>query len=276
MSNDLTYDKEAYKQKKKQQLSFAYQTIDNACEELQKGNLSFFKEYLDVQSRFDKYSVRNALLIAKQNPNSKELKDYSSWKSLNVKFTNNVPNKIIIIEPGKAYFNDAGNKVTPYNAKELIDVSETNTKPKTKSYDKKLVLESILHDCPIKTMVFSNLIDDKICYWDEEENILCLTRNNSDFDLVIKSIAEEMAKAGLYDISSEIQSDKAKCIGYMICNKYNINCSTDEIKNIFKGEDNEYIKKELENMKYAFDEINSRMENYISKGIKEKNKEQER
>ena len=65
-NSNNSYDKESYKKRKREQLDNAYKMIDEALEEL-KTNQSFFNEYLKVQSKFDMYSPRNALLIAKQN-----------------------------------------------------------------------------------------------------------------------------------------------------------------------------------------------------------------
>ena len=75
------YDKEAYKQRKKEQKEQAYKMIDEALEEL-KGNLSALKEYFDIQSRFDMYTPRNALLIKKQCPTAMQLKTRKDWNDL--------------------------------------------------------------------------------------------------------------------------------------------------------------------------------------------------
>ena len=39
-----------------------------------------FQQYLDVQSRFDRYTANNALLIMAQNPEAQKLGDYGYWK----------------------------------------------------------------------------------------------------------------------------------------------------------------------------------------------------
>ena len=67
------YDKESFKQRKREQLQNAYKMIDEGLDKI-KSNPSFFKEYLDVQSRFDMYTPRNAILIATQQPNAMQLK----------------------------------------------------------------------------------------------------------------------------------------------------------------------------------------------------------
>lgn len=270
-----SYDKEKYKQMKKEQLKNAYQMIDDACEEIRKGNNDFFKKYLDVQSKFDKYTFRNALLVAKQLPNASQLKDYNGWKELNVTFKSDKPNKVIILEPRESYLNSAGIKVTPYGAKEMIDVSETNTKAPIKDYDKKMVLHSLLHDSPIKIKV-SDTLENDICKWSMEDNVIYVKNNNEDYDLVINSISKELAKYLLYTNSEEISDDKAKCISYMICKKYNINNSFEDVPQPLVNLELSKIKDELYSMKNTFEDINNRMIVYLDKQIKEKSKDKER
>ena len=119
------YDKEAYKQRKKEQKEEAYQIIDDALSEL-KGNPDALKKYLDIQSKFDMYTPRNALLIEKQCPTATQLKTRKDWLELKVSFKNPAQQIITILEPGDPYEVD-GKSFTPYNAKDMIDVQETNT-----------------------------------------------------------------------------------------------------------------------------------------------------
>lgn len=274
------YDKEAYKKMKREQLQNTYKMIDDACEELKNGNIDFFKDYLNIQSRFDKYTIRNALLVAKQFPNAMQLKDRKSWRELKVTFNNKTPNKILILEPGESYINKDGKKTTPYNAKELIDISETNSKPNIKYYDKKIILQALLHICPIdiKAVDKIDVKDNVMCMWDKENNIVNVCRSD-DYDLVINSLAKEISKINLYEETSEISDDKAQCIGYMISKKYNIDCSLDNVSNIFKDKEVSDIKNELSSMKNVLDDTNNRIGQYIddkTKEIKNKDKEMER
>ena len=120
------YDVESYKKRKKEQKASAYKMIDEALEEL-KTNPKSIQSYLNIQSRFDNYSPRNALLINKQCPNARQLKTKSDWLDEKANFINSKPNIITILEPGTPYEID-GKKLTSYNAKSMIDISETNLK----------------------------------------------------------------------------------------------------------------------------------------------------
>ena len=270
------YDKEAYKNFKKAQVQTAYDIIDEACEELKNGNNAFFKDYLDVQSRFDKYTIRNALLIAKQLPNAMQLKDYNSWKEAKVSFKNSKPNKILIIEPGDAYTDRNGILRTPINAKQVIDVSETNTKPYTRNYDKSLILQSLVHDSPIDIKTVDSLENNVNCKWDKENNVIYICKTDS-YDKAISSLATELSKVGLYDEISEISDDKAKCLGYMICKKYNVEYPDKDIPNLFVDKNVVDIKDELSAMKNVFADVNNRMGQYLEEKTRNsKNKDMER
>ena len=100
--------------------------IDNTCAEMMKSGDSF-RQYLDVQGRFDRYSVNNAILVSAQMPEATQLKERAAWKQSRV-YVNKDAQKIVILEPGKEYTREDGSKAVGYNAKEVFDVSETSAK----------------------------------------------------------------------------------------------------------------------------------------------------
>ena len=80
------------------------------------GNI--FQTYLDVQSRFDRYSVGNALLIMERNPQAKKLGDVDYWKGQGGFIKRNQFDKpIIILEPGNEYTREDGSVGVSYNTK---------------------------------------------------------------------------------------------------------------------------------------------------------------
>lgn len=277
-SQDTGYDKEAFKQRKKEQKENAYKMIDEALEEL-KSNPEFFKTYLDVQSRFDMYTPRNALLITKQMPNAMQLKTRNDWRDLKITFKTPKPKVITIIEPGESYTNANGETVTPIYAKDVIDVTETNTKPNIRNYDKQLVLQALIHDPLVPIKAVDNLESGKVCEWNHEDKMIYVCRTDN-YDSVIKALATEMAKISLYENTKEIDNDKADCISYMICKKYGINAPVNSIDNFcskYSNMEKIDIANDLTSMKESLSEMNTKIGQYIGDKIKdEKNKEQER
>lgn len=275
------YDKEAYKKYKREQLDNVYKMIDESVEEL-KSNSSFFMDYLNIQSKFDMYTPRNAMLVAKQLPTAMQLKEKKDWVESKITFKEKYPKKILILEPRESYINKEGKKITPYNAKELIDVSETNTKPNTKSYDKKLVLQgllSYLNQNSINIKAVDSLDSGKMCEWNKDDNAIYICRSE-DYDLVIKTLATESAKINLFENTNEIDNAKAECIGYMVSKKYGIDCKVEDFDKIvskFSNMEKQDIFNDLATMKEITLDINNSMGQYLDEKRKDtKSKEQVR
>ena len=55
------FNKEEWAAQKQEQRKEAYELIDNTCSEMMENGDSF-RQYLDVQGHFDRYSVNNAIL----------------------------------------------------------------------------------------------------------------------------------------------------------------------------------------------------------------------
>ena len=277
-ANSNSYNKEEWKKKKQEQLQNAYNMIEEATEEL-KNDSSFFKSYLDVQSRFDKYTVRNALLLTKQLPNATQLKDYNGWKEAKVNFKTRYPKRVVILEPGEAYTNKEGKKVTPIYSKEVIDISETNLKPNSRTYDKKLILQSLLHNAPADIKAVDSLEDGKMCNWDKDNNVIYVCRSE-DYNLVISSAAKELANINLYENTNNYDQVQAECISYMICKKYGIDTELENIDKLslrFSNMESKDIKDELSNMKNVFEDINNNIGQYLDEKLKDsKKKDMER
>lgn len=291
-NNNTNYDKEAYKQKKREQLQKAYNIIDEAVEELQK-NPEFLKTWLDVQSRFDVYSSRNALLIAKQLPNALQLKDYGKWKNEGIIFKKQYPNKILLIEPGKSYTNKDNEIVTPFNAKEVIDIKETileiedtkeGMKYNAKNYEKRLILQSLVHNISPVVKAVDNLENGKMAEWNQQENTIYVLRTES-YDEAIKGVVKELSKAKYfprtsYDNINTLNEEQLKnfnnissCIEYLVDKRYGLDVeltNKEEISKLFSGMETVDVKNCLEDIKSTFSEINNEMSQYLEYNDRQK------
>jgi len=95
------FDKEAWAAKKQAERDGVYTMIDTYAHEMSiDGDL--FSSYLDVQARFDRYSVSNAILIAAQCPEATKLADFDTWKASGL-YVKRGADAITILEPGKEY-----------------------------------------------------------------------------------------------------------------------------------------------------------------------------
>ena len=66
---------EEYAAKKKAEKEAIYQLLDNTALEVVQSPEKF-KAYLDVQSRMDRYTANNALLMYKQFPQASQIKEF--------------------------------------------------------------------------------------------------------------------------------------------------------------------------------------------------------
>ena len=78
--------KEEYAEKKRAEKDGVYQLADEAAKEII-SSPEKFKAFLDTQSRLDRYSAVNALLIYKQYRQAVQLKDFDDWSKENIKIT---------------------------------------------------------------------------------------------------------------------------------------------------------------------------------------------
>ena len=100
------FNVEEYKAKKRAELDNAYGMLKEETEAIVFDKAELMK-YLDVQARFNMYSVSNALLIAKQDPEAMQLKTFDDWKSRNV-MINKGEKGVCIIEPTEFTKADGG------------------------------------------------------------------------------------------------------------------------------------------------------------------------
>lgn len=82
---------------------------------------AYFKQYLDMQGTFPRYSVNNVLLLAEQMPAATKVGELRYWREQNVYIKNQEFNKpLLILEPGDEYRREDGSVGTYYNAKKSM------------------------------------------------------------------------------------------------------------------------------------------------------------
>lgn len=275
------FDKNTWKEKKQQERQEVYDLMDKMADEI-KADVNKYKEYLNVQGRFDKYSVGNALVITASNPNATQLKEFDDWKESGA-FIKKGENGIKILEPGDSYTRADGSSGTSYNVKKMFDISQTtsNQKPRTISYDDKVKLTALLKDCPVDVKIVDMIPNsDNIAEWNKNDNALYV-KQGGETPEIFKQIARELTRVGLEE-TGNIELDNFKCISssYMLCKKYGIDVSNININSIpeaFKNMSASEVRNELTSMRSVMQDINTRMSAYFESISKTpKNKEHER
>lgn len=231
-----------------------------------------FKEYLNIQSAFVKYSVGNSLVILEKQPNATQIKDKASWNEKGIEL-NSGAKGINILEP------KVSNNITYYNPKTVYEISETNSKEikQTIKYGDRLLLEALLHNCTVPRKAVEQLPNGTIgSEYDKDNNILYVCKN-MDRETLFQTLSQEMGNIELLnEEDSNMKNFISYCTSYMICKKYGIDVSNFNFDNlpqeISSQEDGKGIRKQLEKIRSTFEKVNSRMLDYFDMNNKDKNK----
>lgn len=274
------FDKAEWAAQKQAQRQEAYELIDNTCSEMMADGESF-RQYLDVQGRFDRYSVANAVLVSAQMPDATQLKDYNAWKQSRV-YVNKDAQKTVILEPSKEYTRDDGTKAVGYNAKVVYDISETSAKDRQQAQEPKTMRELVSAMIDASPVPFVPVADLEIpAYYDSKQQTIFIKTGLTEEQLFV-SMAKEVS-AAVFDFKHNESRDasdfKSFCVAYMVSTRYGVDTrgfSFDRLPREFSEMDTQVFKGELGSMRDVLGEIQSDMFKSLEKNKPPKNKEQER
>lgn len=274
------FDKEQWAAQKQAQRKEAYELIDNTCSEMMSSGDSFC-QYLDVQGRFDRYSVNNAILVSAQMPEATQLKEKAAWKQSRV-YVNKDAQKVVILEPSKEYTREDGSKAVGYNAKEVYDISETSAKDRQEAQEKKAMRElvsALIDASPVPFVPVADL--EMPAYYDSEQQSIFIRTGLNEEQLFV-SMAKEVS-AAVFDFkhneSREASEFKSYCVAYMVSSRYGVDTRGFNFSRLPKElaeMDTQAFKGELGSMRDVLGEIQSEMYKSMEKNKPAKSKEQER
>lgn len=274
------FDKENWAVQKQAQRKEAYELIDNTCSEMMTDGDSF-RQYLDVQGRFDRYSVANAILVSAQMPEATQLKEYGKWKASRV-YVNKDAQKVVILEPSKEYTRNDGSKAVGYNAKEVYDISQTSAKDRQQAQEQKTMRElvsALIDASPVPFVPVADL--EMPAYYDSEQQSIFIRTGLTEEQLFV-SMSKEVA-AAVYDFKHNESRDasdfKSFCVAYMVSSRYGVDTrgfNFSRLPKEYAEMDTQAFKSELGSMRDVLGEIQTDMYKSMEKNKPAKNKEQER
>ena len=274
------FDKEQWAAQKQAQRKEAYELIDNTCSEMMISGDSF-RQYLDVQGRFDRYSVNNAILVSAQMPEATQLKEKAAWKQSRV-YVNKDAQKVVILEPSKEYTRGDGSKAVGYTAKEVYDISETSAKDRQEAQEKKSMRElvsALIDASPVPFVPVADL--EMPAYYDSEQQSIFIRTGLNEEQLFV-SMAKEVS-AAVFDFkhneSREASEFKSYCVAYMVSSRYGVDTRGFNFSRLPKElaeTDTQAFKGELGSMRDVLGEIQSELYKSLEKNKPAKSKEQER
>ena len=267
------FDKEAWAEKKQQERNEVYAMLDEAIGELTSDG-ECFKDYLNVQSIFNRYSVSNALLITYQNNEATRLADFDTWKESGVSVQKG-ETSIRILEPGKEYTREDGTTGVSMNVKHMFDISQTDAEPRRRQpmqYDERKLLKALIQTSPCDIVGMDTLPQNINAAYIPGKNIIQIRKGMSAQE-IFSNLSDCIAgaKAEQKNVAVDERSFTSRCVSYIVSGKFGMDVgdySFDDVKSVFAGKEPKQIRETLEKVRDTANEIGLAME----KALDEKNK----
>lgn len=265
LPRNASFDKAAWAAQKQEERRNVYETVERYTTAMS-GDGKLFQTYLDVQVRFDRYSVNNAILIAEQKPDATRLADYDAWKNQG-SYVKKHETGIQILEPGSEYQREDGSIGINYNVKKVFDVSQTNCRQKTAPTvvrDERSLLKALINNVPCELAISEELPENNTVFYVPESDEI-LIRQGLDASAIFRGLTQEMARAYLYKEDRGCQNPDfaAYSVSYMLCKRYGVSVDTfsfDCMPEEYKMMDGIAVRAELSVMRDIAGEITADME----------------
>lgn len=269
--SEQPFDKEAWAQKKQELRQWTYETIDTATSSIAQSG-DEFQRYLDVQSRFDRYSLSNALLILAQRPEATRIADFDTWKEQGV-FIRRKETGFYILEPGEEYRREDGTTGISYNPKKMFDIAQTTASQKREqpTYpDDRMRIKALMDRSPVPIVIGDTLPPEMhALYQPDTRNIVI--RRGLDAGDIFRSLAQELAHAELDRGDGRYsRSDftfHAYCASYILCKQFGVDTSSFRFHRVpekLKDMEPQQIRAELTVMKDTAHDMARRMNRMLA------------
>lgn len=215
---------ENWKEIKNQQRNWAFKEIKEMLNEIKQDD-NLFMKYLDLQSKFTKYSVGNVLLVLSKYPKAEEFRDKKNWKQQGVE-VKKFEKPFIILEPTQSN----NNGKVYYNAKEVFDISQTNLESREqKCYTIRDMLSGLINDCPVKIETYYIENEENknrpVAYYDKEKDTLLIKKGENSERLII-SLAYALSEiTNKYAEDNQYTEFSNLVTTYLLCKKFGLNMS---------------------------------------------------
>lgn len=279
------FDKEAWAAKKKAERDERYATADATAEEICTDG-GKFRDYLDVQAKFHRYSATNALLILHDNKNASKLGDKDFWRDQGVYIKRQEFGRPIkIVESNGEYTRDDGSIGVSYNIKRVYDISQTTAgtrAPQAVSHDARALLNALIYKRPASVQSVDELPNGMAAVYDREQNAVFVRRGLSANDLfcgLSKALAQaELARTGK-EYTEENAGFKAQCVSYILGKEFGVDVSGYAFEapaDFLHTDDPQTIRAELTDIRDTAYDISARMMRSLEQSKAPRLSEQER
>lgn len=261
-------DKEAWAARRQQEREAVFQQIDETVSAMS-GDGELFQTYLDVQARFDRYSVSNAVLITNQRPEATRLADFNAWKAAGC-YVRKGASSISILEPGKEYKREDGSTGVYYNVKRVFDISQTTALAKptpVAQTDNRQLLKALMNDPPCTIVGIDELPEGRNAAYLPKENTI-VVRKGLDAPIIFRGLAQELARVHLDRSGKNCENPDfaAYSAAYLLCKKNGVpvdSFSFQQMPESYKKMEPQQLRKELGAIRAAAGEVISCMNRYF-------------
>lgn len=262
------YDKDAYIEKKQAEREAAFHKADVAAERAA-SSADSYAAYLNVQARFNRYSVNNALLIADQMPDATRLATFEEWQAEGVRIEKGAES-LMLLAPSKEFEREDGSVGASFNVKKVFDISQTNAVRRQPEIhrDQRLVMKALVSNPPCRLAVEDSRVPaNSAAFYNPTEKTI-FVRHGLGFDEMFRALARELAFAHLDnggDFSRNNCEFKAKSIAYLVCARNHIAPEAVAFPSSYSNQEAKVIKAELNQIRDVANTMHNTMENVLGK-----------
>lgn len=281
--NGQPFNKDVWAEKKQAERQAVYDLADATAAEVCVDGEKF-RAYLDTQTRFERYSSTNALLILAQMPTATQIKDFDGWKDAGASIKRQQKG-ISILEPGSEYERDDGTIGTGYNVKKVFDISQTTARAKaqpTVNMDDRLLLKALIHRPPAHIQTVDDLPGGMGAFYDHEQQVI-FVRRGMDAPDIFRSVSTELAHAEIAaakeSYTREDAAFSAYCASYMLCRRNGVDVRGYDFTSLpenLRESDPQTQRAALSEIRDAAANISARMSRVLEQSKAPRAKEQER
>ena len=257
--------KEDFAAKKKAERDDVYALADNTALAVA-GDGGKFQQYLDMQSKFGRYSAVNTLLIMAQKPEATRVADFDKWKERGGSVRGGATSFAIL--ESKEYAKDDGSPAIGYDVKKVFDISQVDTRkmeapPPQPTYTDRQILQALISKAPMKISGIDSLSGDLGAYTDHDTGEI-FVRKGMEFADTFRSVAQELCYSAVEHDGSNTTDPTftAHSAAYILCKKNGIDTHKFDFKDaprMFEGFEAKDVKQELSAIRDAADSVAERM-----------------
>ncbi len=259
------FNKEEWAVKKQMERENVYTMMNEMTEDIA-NSPEAFENFLRLQSRFDRFSVGNVMLIAAQMPDATRLGDYEYWAEQG-EFVKKGSEAISILEPGNEYARDDGSTAVSMNVKKVFDISQTGAEIKAyPNNDTRKLLKALVKSSPVPVEIGDKLMEGTNAKYSSKAKKI-FVRQGVEGEDIFRALAQEVAHADRDMNTKEnyLRADNefgCYCAAYMLCNRYGVDTKQfnfDKAPKMFEGKESKEIRSSLGEIRETLNRVSEEM-----------------